>query len=82
MQSYLKESPDDERVWKESQVFNVTGTFAANLPDAIYICYTLPGIAYDTWVEYYETFVDFEDYQGAFIQNLMGNMLSFMDIYN
>ncbi len=54
MQNYLYETPQTDENLKESQFFNVTGTLSENLPDAIYICYTLPGIAKEMWIAHYE----------------------------
>ena len=42
MSNYLRDTADDEQVLVESQFFNVTGTLADDLPDAIYYCYLLP----------------------------------------
>lgn len=66
----------------EDHFFNVTKTLASNLPDAIYTCYTIPVNSYNLWTYHFEQFADIDDFQGAFIQNLMGNMISFMDMYN
>ena len=33
------------------------------------------------WVAHLQTFENFQDFQYAFMQNLLGNVLSFMDVY-
>jgi hypothetical protein len=42
----------------------------------------VPSTAYKNWQAHYKTFKDIHDFEGAFIQNIMGNFLSFIDIYN
>lgn len=81
MLTNMETSPKSDQDERESRVFNVTATFAANLPDAIYDCYVLPAKAFQAWVKHYETFESMSDFEGAFEQNLMGNMLTFIDIY-
>ncbi len=54
MEYYLEVTPQTDLTYKESQFFNVTGTLANHLPDAIYICYTLPGVAKTMWTAHYE----------------------------
>lgn len=66
----------------EDVVFNTTATLSGYLPDAIYYCYFVPGTAYRLWTAHYQTFYNLQDFEGAFIQNIMGNFLSFIDIYN
>lgn len=34
------------------------------------------------WTDHYKTFLSLGDFEAAFIQNIMGNFLSFIDIYN
>lgn len=67
---------------KETVVFNGTATISGYLPDAIYYCYFLPQTASQNWALHYESFEDIEDFEGAFIQNIAGNMLTLVDIYN
>jgi hypothetical protein len=66
----------------EDVFFNTTATASGYLPDAIYYCYFVPSTAYKNWQAHYKTFKDIHDFEGAFIQNIMGNFLSFIDIYN
>jgi hypothetical protein len=66
----------------EDVIFNTTATASGYLPDAIYYCFFVPETTYDVWTEHYETFEDIHDFEGAFIQNIMGNFLTFIDIYN
>jgi hypothetical protein len=61
--------------------FNSTATLSGYLPDAIYYCYFVPGTAFSTWTKHYKTFYNLKDFEAGFIQNLMGNFLSFIDIY-
>lgn len=65
----------------EDVLFNATATFSGHLPDAIYYCYFVPGTAYRVWTAHYKTFLNLRDFEGAFIQNIMGNFLTFIDIY-
>jgi len=65
----------------ENVVFNTTGTISGYLPDAIYYCYFLPSTAYRLWTAHYQTFYSLQDFEAGFIQNIMGNILSFVDIY-
>ena len=67
---------------KEDMFFNTTSTLSGYLPDAIYYCYFVPSTAYNTWTAHYKIFKSIHDFEGAFIQNIMGNFLSFIDIYN
>jgi hypothetical protein len=62
--------------------FSTTATLSGYLPDAIYFCYFVPGTAKHRWRDHYETFLSLSDFEGAFIQNIMGNFLSFIDIYS
>lgn len=62
--------------------FNTTATLSGYLPDAIYYCYFVPEDTKEMWTEHYKTFIDIHDFEGAFIQNIMGNFLTFIDIYN
>ena len=66
----------------EDVIFNTTATLSGYLPDAIYYCYFVPSTAYRVWTAHYQTFYNLQDFEGAFIQNIMGNLLSFIDIYN
>ena len=34
------------------------------------------------WTAHYGEFESLQDFEGAFIQNIAGNMLTFIDIYN
>ena len=62
--------------------FNTTATLSGNLPDAIYFCWFLPATADSRWQAHYQTFESLYDFEAGFIQNIMGNYLSFIDIYN
>ena len=75
-------SPTDSLDGQEDVVFNTTATLSGYLPDAIYYCYFVPETASSNWAEHYQTFKDIHDFEGAFIQNIMGNFLSFIDVYN
>ena len=61
--------------------FNFSSTLSGYLPDTIYYCYFVPGTASRTWNNHYKHFYNLKDFEGGFIQNIMGNFLSFMDIY-
>ena len=78
----LKPNAFDTLEGGEDVVFNTTGTLSGHLPDAIYYCYFLPSTAYTLWTKHYQTFNDLKDFEGAFIQNIMGNILTFVDIYD
>ena len=45
----------------------MTASLAANLPDALYGCYSIPNSAYSEWVIHYKKFNDFADFEGAFV---------------
>lgn len=62
--------------------FNTTATVSGYLPDSIYYCWFLPAQAGVLWQEHYESFDSLYDFEAGFIQNIMGNYLSFIDIYN
>jgi len=66
----------------ETIVFNGTGALSGYLPDAIYYCYFLPEKSSMAWQLHYESFDGINDFEGAFIQNIAGNYLTFIDIYN
>lgn len=38
---------------KETLLFNATAALSGYLPDAIYYCYFLPQVSYDTWTKHY-----------------------------
>jgi hypothetical protein len=42
----------------------------------------LPATADSRWQAHYQTFESLYDFEAGFIQNIMGNYLSFIDIYN
>lgn len=65
----------------EDAIFNATATLSGYLPDSIYHCYFVPGTAFRTWTNHYKTFFNLRDFEAGFIQNIMGNFLSFIDIY-
>lgn len=52
------------------------------MPDAIYYCYFIPNTTLTSWTNHYQDFESLQDFEGAFIQNIAGNMLTFIDIYN
>jgi hypothetical protein len=62
MYYYLTEMPSNDTVYKESKVFNVTGTLALDLPDSIYTCYIIPNVTYDAWTGHYKQFSDLYDF--------------------
>jgi hypothetical protein len=66
----------------EDVTFNTTATISGYLPDAIYYCYFVPKTAKKVWTQHYKTFQSLQDFEAGFIQNIMGNILSFIDIYN
>jgi hypothetical protein len=51
------------------------------LPWTAYYCYSLPEKAEKVWIEHYKKFLNFRDFEYAFMQNLLGNILTFMDVY-
>lgn len=51
------------------------------IPFSLYFCYRLPGKTQEAWQSYYKTFLNFKDFEYAFMQNMLGNILSYMDIY-
>jgi hypothetical protein len=65
----------------EDVTFNTTATLSGYLPDAIYYCWFVPGTAYKAWTNHYKGFVNLDDFEQAFIQNILGNFLTFSDIY-
>lgn len=65
----------------ETDVFSATATASGYLPDAIYYCYFVPGTAFKVWDTHYKTFLSLEDFEQAFLQNILGNLLTFSDIY-
>ena len=77
----LKPNYADSLEGREDVFFNSTATLSGYLPDALYYCYFVPGTAYSTWTKHYKTFYNLKDFEAGFIQNLMGNFLSFIDIY-
>lgn len=74
--------PDDSYDTKEQMFFNLTATLSGYFPDAIYYCYFIPETSSIGWRRHYNQFESLYDFEGAFIQNLAGNILTFMDIYN
>eukprot|EP00347_Sterkiella_histriomuscorum_P009733 403340092 len=74
--------PDDSLETKEGLVFNATATVSGYLPNAIYFCYFIPQTSLKRWTAHYEEFESLQDFEGAFIQNIAGNMLTFINIYN
>ena len=53
MIEYLYDTPDTSLSITESLVFNVTGTLAGHLGNAIYDCYTLPNITSTIFKDHY-----------------------------
>lgn len=84
MNNYLSEdehrnpSTYDQKV---ATTFNVSLSVTPHLPFAIYFCYSLPEKTQQLWIEHFQKFVNFKDFQYAFMQNILGNILTFMDIY-
>lgn len=66
----------------EDVVFNTTSSISGYLPDAIYYCFFVPKTAKQVWTAHYKTFQSLQDFEAGFIQNIMGNFLSFIDIYD
>lgn len=65
----------------EDVVFNATATMSGYLPDTIYYCYFVPRRTYVAWNKHYKQFDSLDDFEGGFIQNIMGNFLTFIDVY-
>lgn len=66
----------------EDIVFNATAAMSGYLPDTIYFCYFMPQVSMRTWTNHYKEFEDLQDFEGAFMQNIAGNILTFIDIYD
>mmetsp|Transcript_9366 Transcript_9366/g.14227 ORF Transcript_9366/g.14227 Transcript_9366/m.14227 type:complete len:89 (-) Transcript_9366:1010-1276(-) len=62
-------------------LFNITLSLSPYVPFTIYYCYSLPAKTEAAWIEHYQKFASFKDFEYAFMQNLLGNILSFMDVY-
>ena len=84
MNNYLKEdknqNPISQEDW-EGTVFNVTLSTVPFMPWAFYFCYSLPEKTQNVWLTHFHTFKSFKDFEYAFMQNLLGNILTFMDVY-
>lgn len=50
-------------------------------PFTAYFCYKQPGRIKDTLYKHYPRFESFVDFEYAFMQNVLGNILTYMDIY-
>ena len=66
---------------EEGTFFNITLSIMPHIPFTLYFCYQLPGKADDLWTNHLKEFDGFKDFEYAFMQNLLGNILSFMDAY-
>ncbi|CDW83524.1 UNKNOWN [Stylonychia lemnae] len=66
----------------EQIVFNATAAVSGYLPDAIYYCYFIPDVSFQNWKLHYQEFENLQDFEGAFMQNIAGNILTFIDIYD
>jgi hypothetical protein len=65
----------------EATIANITLSVGPYVPWAFYFCYALPEKTENIWIQHYNEFVNFKDFEYAFMQNLLGNILSFMDVY-
>jgi hypothetical protein len=67
MIDYVIVAPTSTEAYVADVFFNVTGTLAEHLPDAIYYCYTIPEIAFTTWTTHFQGFINLDDFEGAFV---------------
>ena len=65
----------------EATISNITLSTLPYIPFTVYFCYSLPEKIDLVWVKHYEDFESFKDFQYGFMQNLLGNILSFMDVF-
>lgn len=81
MNNFIKKH--DVNGWEDFETawFNVTLSITPFIPYSVYFCYNLPAKTQLAWETHYKSFVNFKDFQYAFMQNMLGNILSFMDIY-
>ena len=80
LSKYNAEWPTDLKGWEDAY-FNVSMTVATQVPYAIYYCYALPEKAEKAWLSQLSKFISFKDFEYAFMQNILGNILSYMDAY-
>jgi hypothetical protein len=60
----------------------VSYAVSANMPDGLYTCYDLPQRTILNWNAHFADFNDYTDFEEAFVQNLVGNVITFADIYD
>ena len=61
--------------------YNVTGAVSFNTPDFFFTCFDIPRRAANNWGLHFDEFPDSDDFGEAFIQNVVGNVITFSDIY-
>jgi len=84
MNNYLSEDKNQNPVTQEDwegSVFNISLSTVPFMPFTFYFCYSLPEKTKDVWLAHFHEFRSFKDFEYAFMQNLLGNILSFMDVY-
>ena len=66
---------------QEATTFNITHAISNNFPDFLFACHDIPRRAVLNWGIHFDSFPDSDDFGEAFIQNVVGNVITFSDIY-